>query len=63
MMPARDAAPMPLKNESGTLMTRAQGQLTTRKMSAPLMLSVHDCPKSTGEANAMMAANPTTMGV
>ena len=33
-IPLRDAAPMPPKNDSGTLMTKAQGQETTRNINA-----------------------------
>ena len=59
----RLAAPMPPKKDRGTEMTRAQGQLTTRKMSADCTLAVRVSPKNRGLATAIAAARPTTIGV
>ena len=60
--PIREAAPMPPKNERGTLMTRAQGHDTTRNTSAHWTLAESDNP-ARGEITAISTAKPTTMGV
>ena len=65
-MPLREAPPMPPKNVSGTLMTRAQGQDTTRNSKARYSQSgktVAKCPESSGGSKARIRAAPTTTGV
>ena len=62
-MPSREAPPMPPKKERGTEMTRAQGQETTRKLSARVMESVQEMAVNRGGRNASATAASTTAGV
>ena len=54
---------MPPKNDSGTLMTRAQGHDTTRKMRPRCTQSDQPPPSSRGGTTASSTAIPTTAGV
>ena len=65
-MPRFEAPPIPLKNVSGTLMTRAHGHDTTRKMSARCShvgSNAMKWPDNSGGSNATTTAAATTMGV
>ena len=61
-IPFREAPPIPPKNVRGTLMTRAQGQLTTRNIKALYNQVAKLPPKSVG-ITARARAAKTTMGV
>ena len=54
---------MPPKKESGTEMTRAQGQEMTRKIRARLRLSVQCISPRRGGTTASRTAAMTTTGV
>ena len=54
---------MPPKNDNGTLMTKAHGQLTTRNMSALEMPCVQLYPRNRGLMSAIATAAITTTGV
>ena len=62
-IPFFDAHPMPLKNESGTDITKAQGQETTRKFNALIIQSVKLPLVTNGGMNASATAEKTTAGV
>ena len=66
-MPLREAPPRPPKKVRGTLMTKAQGQDTTKKMRArwSQMAKVAEkpFPDSSGGTNASRRAAETTIGV
>ena len=61
-MPSLDAAPMPEKNASGTLITSAQGQLITRNVIAVVIHSLQ-LPVTIEGIIAVRTARPTTIGV
>ena len=62
-MPRFEAPPIPPKNESGTLMTSAHGQLMTRKISARRTQSAQPPPSTIGGNTANASAAITTAGV
>ncbi len=66
-IPLREAPPRPPKNVKGTLITRAQGQDTTRKMSARCNqignASKYPALENIGGTNASTSAAKTTIGV
>ena len=62
-MPKRLAPPMPPKKESGTLMTRAHGQLTTRKVRPRKIQSAQAPMPRSGGMTAMASAAKVTAGV
>ena len=62
-IPFFEAQPIPLKYVSGTDITRAQGQETTRKLSARIIQSLKSPPMIRGGINASTAADITTIGV
>ena len=62
-MPSLDAPPMPPKNDSGTLITSAQGHDTTRNVRPRRTQSLHAPMPNRGGATAMSSAAPVTMGV
>ncbi len=56
--PARDAPPMPPKNDSGTEMTSAQGHDTTRKVKPRRIQSLHGpMPRRGGRTASASAAS------
>ena len=61
-IPSLEAAPMPEKNASGTLITSAQGQLITRKVMAVLIQSAQS-PVMRDGITAVSTARATTIGV
>ena len=66
-MPLREAPPRPPKNVRGTLMTKAQGQDTTKKMRARWSQVAKEeaklFPDNSGGTNASRRAAETTIGV
>jgi hypothetical protein len=62
-MPLRLAAPMPPKNVSGTEMTSAQGQDTTRKLSARSPHMRQPPPVNSGGSTNSSSAIAHTTGV
>ena len=62
-MPSREAPPIPPKKLSGTETTSAQGQDTTRKISARLIHPLHAPPPRSGGSTASSSALTTTRGV
>ena len=62
-MPALLAPPSPPKKLSGMLITKAQGQLITKKDNARYTHTEKDCCKTSGGNTASNAAAITTPGV
>ena len=62
-MPALDAAPTPRKYASGTLITRAHGQLITRNVIAVTIQYFHEAPITSGGTIATRSASAHTIGV
>ena len=66
-MPALEAPPIAPKNDSGTEMTNAHGQDTTRNDSARVSQDIHTAPslipRNSGGTTASSTAPITTAGV
>ena len=62
-IPALLAAPMPVKNASGTEITKAQGQEITRKIKALFAHTSKPPAKIKGKIKAIKPAKITTTGV